>query len=375
MQDEELRPSSGRDRERNERRRSRDRDREWDRERHQHRNNERNRDRRHDDHRDSRYRPDRYKEDKYRNRYRDRHERERERDRDRLEPSSRKANRSRSKSRDRRRKSHSRSRDRHHGEESRTRDRQSYSKERERSKRNLSVEIEQELLHLRKLSDMKAANEKLKQHNQREAESQPRLPDAENSNSSSVPEKIESKYDFIKLSIGSKNGSGSKEEEYVPEIQTEEERIEFQKKMQEKLQAHLAAEGKLYPKPKPSPAINSATGFANDGSFLEMFKKMQEQAQMGGCAQVAEESSVQYYPATTSFTPVFAQQSQPAPVPMVGRRRGGKILKTGIVKKSKPIEESLADAPNDAWNLYLQEVKKYKNASCDADSKTRPLVK
>lgn len=145
--------------------------------------------------------------------------------------------------------------------------------------------------------------------------------------------------------------------------------------MQEKLQAHLAAEGKLYPRPKPSPAINPVTGFANDGSFLEMFKKMQEQqGQVLGVQPVADESAAQYYAPSTSQAQTH-QQQQPIPVPFVGRRRGGKILKTGIVKKAKPIEESFAEAPNDAWNLYLQEVKKYKNASCDADSKTRPLVK
>ena len=74
------------------------------------------------------------------------------------------------------------------------------------------------------------------------------------------------------------------------------------------------------------------------------------------------------------FLPI-EKEPPPPPLPVFGRRRGGKILKTGMVKKVRPIEESAADAPNDAWTLYLQEVKKYKSASCDADSKTRPLVK
>lgn len=192
------------------------------------------------------------------------------------------------------------------------------------------------------------------------------------------------KTDFMKQF--SSSGNGSKTTEYVPEIQTEEERIEFQKKMQEKLQAHLAAEGKLYPKPKPGPAINTATGFANDGSFLEMFKQMQQSSSMGMMQPTVstlvipeEPSAVPYYTVTavapSTSTSTYTQPREPVPIPMVGRRRGGKILKTGIVKKPKPIEESGAETPNDAWNLYLQEVKKYKNASCDADSKTRPLVK
>lgn len=202
------------------------------------------------------------------------------------------------------------------------------------------------------------------------------------------PAEKQKKDDFMKQF----NNSNSSKAEYVPEIQTEEERIEFQKKMQEKLQAHLAAEGKLYPKPKPGPAINPATGFANDGSFLEMFKQMQQQsvalammqpAVATSSAVIAEEpTAVPYYmptapvPTTSMVTPSFIQTvKEPVPIPVVGRRRGGKILKTGIVKKPKPIEDATADSPNDAWNLYLQEVKKYKNASCDADSKTRPLVK
>lgn len=252
---------------------------------------------------------------------------------------------------------------------------------------------------MRKLSDMKAAAaasaKSRNEPNNSETGSELKSMDANNSNSnscSSMVEKQEPKATFIKAY----SDSNSKVE-YVPEIQTEEERIEFQKKMQEKLQAHLAAEGKLYPKPKPSPAINTATGFANDGSFLEMFKRMQQQG-----TPMEEESNAaqsQYYsgvsdvavpPPASAATAAAAiasvpnqihvktaqqLQSQPVPIPVVGRRRGGKILKTGIVKKQKPIEESYVESPNDAWNLYLQEVKKYKNASCDADSKTRPLVK
>lgn len=246
---------------------------------------------------------------------------------------------------------------------------------------------------MRKLSDMKAAAaaasaKSRNETNNSETGSELKSMEADNSNSnscSSVVDKPEPKASF------SKTFGSSGKMEYVPEIQTEEERIEFQRKMQEKLQAHLAAEGKLYPKPKPSPAINTATGFANDGSFLEMFKRMQQQV-----TPVEEESGPaqsQYYPgasavavppaavaiatvaSSTQVKAVQQPQPQPVPVPLVGRRRGGKILKTGIVKKPKPIEESYVESPNDAWNLYLQEVKKYKNASCDADSKTRPLVK
>ncbi|XP_055527176.1 pre-mRNA-splicing factor 38B [Wyeomyia smithii] len=371
MHEDELRSSKGREERRRSRDRDRDRDRGYDRSRDRHRlrdnsSRDKSRDYRRDDHRDERYRMDRYRNDKDRGRYHNPHERERS------HKSSRR-DRSRSKSRDsRRRRSRSRSRDRKH------------RRVRDRSQRDLSVEIEQELQHLRKLSDMKQAAEvELELKNQKETESESQTSNAAETSrnqSSSHVSREKQKNDLNKIF-----NSNSKTD-YVPEIQTEEERIEFQKKMQEKLQAHLAAEGKLYPRPKPSPAINSITGFANDGSFLEMFKKMQEQAQLASGlampAAVDDNSALQYYAGSTAqtiypaiTTTVQQQQQHPVPISIVGRRRGGKILKTGIVKKPKPIEESFSETPNDAWNLYLLEVKKYKNASCDADSKTRPLVK
>lgn len=230
-----------------------------------------------------------------------------------------------------------------------------------------------------------AATEKLRVEKLKLSSEQSKTEQTSSGSSSSSRKQNDFMNNFV-----SHSGSSSKTE-YVPEIQTEEERIEFQRKMQEKLQAHLAAEGKLYPKPKPSPAINTATGFANDGSFLEMFKKLQEQQTMVpsvvGAMPVTMEESITAAPycmvaaPSSSFNPSLVgmpavqTQQRTVPVPIMGRRRGGKILKTGIVKKPKPIEDATVETPNDAWNLYLQEVKKYKNASCDADSKTRPLVK
>lgn len=230
-----------------------------------------------------------------------------------------------------------------------------------------------------------AANAKAQETIEDDAGSELKSVDAENSNgnSSSMLDNEEPKSSISKFFSANKNSSKT---EYVPEIQTEEERIEFQRKMQEKLQAHLAAEGKLYPKPKPMPAINTATGFANDGSFLEMFKKMQQQAGDESYPSAAATTSSAAVPvpvpvaatsavSSSQVTSVLLPKPNPVPIPIVGRRRGGKILKTGVVRKQKPIEDSFSETPNDAWNLYLQEVKKYKNASCDADSKTRPLVK
>lgn len=61
---------------------------------------------------------------------------------------------------------------------------------------------------------------------------------------------------------------------------------------------------------------------------------------------------------------------------IVGKRRGGRVLKTGMVKKVKKVEDGEEDkAPKDAWSMYMAEVKKYREASCEEEGKTRPLVK
>lgn len=143
-------------------------------------------------------------------------------------------------------------------------------------------------------------------------------------------------------------------------IDTEEDRVAVHEKMEEVLKAHFAAQGKIYPPPKiEKPLINAATGFANDGSFMEQFKKMQDdykqQLELDKKRRAAEERI----------------KSLP-----IRRRGGGKILKTGIVAKTKLNEDgSEVPAAADPWSAYLKEVQKYKNSSCDSDSKTRPLVK
>lgn len=95
----------------------------------------------------------------------------------------------------------------------------------------------------------------------------------------------------------------------------------------------------------------------NDGSFLEMFKKMQD--------------------LTKKIEPEAKKPEIKKPaLPFIGKRRGGRVLKTGLVKKAKTIEEQTVDnTPKDAWSLYMQEVKKYRETSCEEERKTRPLVK
>lgn len=105
------------------------------------------------------------------------------------------------------------------------------------------------------------------------------------------------------------------------------------------------------------PAQSNA--FKNDGSFMEMFKKMQESMQQ---------------PSGEKPTTSVLEEKPVAPPPlMVGKRRGGRILKTGMV--AKPKAGQTVEQPKDAWSLYMAEVKKYREVCCQEEDNTRPLVK
>ncbi|KAG8550672.1 hypothetical protein GDO81_022960 [Engystomops pustulosus] len=114
-----------------------------------------------------------------------------------------------------------------------------------------------------------------------------------------------------------------------------------------------------------SPAVSGVNLFANDGSFMELFKKKMEAT--GGEEQ--------------SKSPEEEKKPEPdkrRPVSFVGKRRGGAklALKTGIVtKKPKTDEEEIMTNKGGAWAQYMAEVKKYKAHQCSDDDKTRPLVK
>lgn len=192
------------------------------------------------------------------------------------------------------------------------------------------------------------------------------------------------------------------------------------REIEAKLRETLAREGKVYPPPKQEA---SHPVFANDGSFMELFKKMQGQQEKQQQQQPTADVAASASPAITAPLAVAAANAkagvalrdqpqsllEPNPVispfgalpaiaagaastpaapyiaaaatgksapppPMVGRRRGGKILKTGVVAKLKTPSERDVD-PKDFWSLYLAEVNKYKSNACDTDNGKRPLVK
>lgn len=118
--------------------------------------------------------------------------------------------------------------------------------------------------------------------------------------------------------------------------------------------------------PVGQPLASQPNAFKNDGSFMEMFKKMQgAQSQNPAAATSSTQSISQGH---------ILQEKTVAPPPlMVGKRRGGRILKTGMV--AKPKTEVTADQPKDAWSIYMAEVKKYREVCCQEEDNTRPLVK
>ncbi|XP_078545341.1 telomerase RNA component interacting RNase [Lissotriton helveticus] len=105
--------------------------------------------------------------------------------------------------------------------------------------------------------------------------------------------------------------------------------------------------------------------FANDGSFLELFKRKME------AAQNPEP------PAATVAPTEEQEKKRPTAFSFVGKRRGGTklALKTGIVAKKQKTEDEISSSKGGAWAQYMAEVKKYKAHQCSDDDKTRPLVK
>ncbi|SPP76662.1 uncharacterized protein LOC117579491 [Drosophila guanche] len=132
----------------------------------------------------------------------------------------------------------------------------------------------------------------------------------------------------------------------------------FHRETQEKLQKLRDSISKESKGPAPAKQTASGCCFANDGSFLDTFKKIQQ-----------EETNV------AAPYIIAASMGAPAPPPLlsVGRRRGGKILKTGRVPKPKDATEKTVD-PTDFWSVYQAEVDKYKTSGCDTEDGTRKLV-
>ncbi|XP_042563144.1 telomerase RNA component interacting RNase [Clupea harengus] len=114
-----------------------------------------------------------------------------------------------------------------------------------------------------------------------------------------------------------------------------------------------------------------ANAFANDGSFMELFKKKMEaerRKKESGQASCSESTADQGQSTVEKRTSSVAS--------FVGKRRGGAklTLKTGVVAKKQKSDPEY-EGKGDAWTSYMAEVKKYKAHQCGDDDKTRPLVK
>ncbi|XP_026077818.1 telomerase RNA component interacting RNase-like [Carassius auratus] len=123
-------------------------------------------------------------------------------------------------------------------------------------------------------------------------------------------------------------------------------------------------------------APTAANAFANDGSFMELFKKKMEEEEERRKRQTEEEED------KTKKSSAAAGQASQEKKPLggssfVGKRRGGArlALKTGMVAKKQKLDSEVEAGKGDAWTKYMAEVKKYKAHQCGDDDKTRPLVK
>ncbi|XP_032624076.1 telomerase RNA component interacting RNase [Chelonoidis abingdonii] len=125
--------------------------------------------------------------------------------------------------------------------------------------------------------------------------------------------------------------------------------------------------------------------FANDGSFLELFKRKMEAEQRG--REAPAQGRERRRTGTGDRAPGESRWRQQRgrrgkrdgarSTSFVGKRRGGNklALKTGVVAKKQKTEEEVLTSKGDAWAKYMAEVKKYKAHQCSDDDKTRPLVK
>ncbi|XP_041091775.1 telomerase RNA component interacting RNase isoform X2 [Polyodon spathula] len=128
--------------------------------------------------------------------------------------------------------------------------------------------------------------------------------------------------------------------------------------------------------PAAPPAANA---FANDGSFMDLFKKKMEaekrKRERGEGEEKEEEEAGAGGEGATGKEPPAKSGGRVTSI--VGKRRGGAklALKTGMVAKKKKLESEVDADKGDAWHMYMAEVQKYKAHQCGDDDKTRPLVK
>ncbi|XP_020664940.1 telomerase RNA component interacting RNase [Pogona vitticeps] len=123
--------------------------------------------------------------------------------------------------------------------------------------------------------------------------------------------------------------------------------------------------------------------FANDGSFLELFKRRMEEAAAAGGKSGAggtgaeTQKEIEPRPEPPGEQEAPGKKRSGSALSFVGKRRGGSklALKTGVVAKKQKTEDEVLTSKGDAWAKYMAEVKKYKAHQCSDDDKTRPLVK
>ncbi|XP_016352092.1 uncharacterized protein C19orf43-like [Sinocyclocheilus anshuiensis] len=123
-------------------------------------------------------------------------------------------------------------------------------------------------------------------------------------------------------------------------------------------------------------APKAANAFANDGSFMELFKKKMEEEERRK-RETEEEEEEEKTKSSAAAGQAPPDKKSFGVSSFVGKRRGGArlALKTGMVAKKQKLDSEVEAGKGDAWTKYMAEVKKYKAHQCGDDDKTRPLVK
>ncbi|KAK5856743.1 hypothetical protein PBY51_008318 [Eleginops maclovinus] len=122
-------------------------------------------------------------------------------------------------------------------------------------------------------------------------------------------------------------------------------------------------------------SLPGSNAFANDGSFMEMFKKKMEEAEEKKRKKETQQTTGGGEDQQEEGGQTSVEKKPPPVTSFVGKRRGGVFLKTGMVAKKQKDETEREPGKSDAWSSYMAEVKKYKAHQCGDDDKTRPLVK
>eukprot|EP00038_Savillea_parva_P001946 m.108721 g.108721 ORF g.108721 m.108721 type:complete len:153 (-) comp10669_c0_seq1:302-760(-) len=104
------------------------------------------------------------------------------------------------------------------------------------------------------------------------------------------------------------------------------------------------------------PSGSTVGGFVNDGSFMETFKRMQEEKARAEAAGMTADTKSSSTKATSSKSGSHSIASN--------KRKQRAVTSSGSSKKQKGGSKDEASTSSSAWQSYLEEVRKYESQTC-----------